>query len=200
MGIPVRKADRVYTYADYCSWPDDERWELIDGAAYDMSPAPSRRHQKLTGDIFAEIHNFLEDRECAAYIAPFDVCLPEAPGARDDEIINVVQPDVSVSWSEDKLDEKGAVAAPDIALEVLSPSTSVKDQREKLTLYERSGVREYWVVDPANETLSVYSLGRGSGGGFGKPAVYGPGDRFESRVLEGFSLDLSRVFPRQKEA
>ncbi|MCF7949871.1 MAG: Uma2 family endonuclease [Spirochaetia bacterium] len=200
MGIPIRKEERAFTYADYKLWPDGERWELIDGAAYDMSPAPNRRHQGIVGTILGELYQFLQDKPCDVYVAPFDVRLAAGKDAADDEIINVVQPDVSVFCSEEKLDDAGAVAAPDIAAEVLSPYTSVKDQREKLALYERFGVKEYWIIDPANQTLSVYSLsgiaagGSETGGSYSKPAVYGPEDTFTSSVVEGFQLKLADVF------
>ncbi|RKX73785.1 MAG: hypothetical protein DRP87_18245, partial [Spirochaetes bacterium] len=207
-----------YTYADYLSWPDDERWELIDGVAYNMSPAPGRQHQEISITISGEIYDFLKDKPCHVYAAPFDVRLPENPDEQDKEITTVVQPDVSVFCDESKLDERGATGAPDIAVEILSPYTSVKDQREKLALYERFGVREYWIVDPANCIMWVYRLvepgrtgqeGCRSGkerrpqlGGseshtatYGKPEVYGPEDTFTSRVMEGFSLELSSVFP-----
>jgi Uma2 family endonuclease len=192
---------RICTYADYLSWPDEERWELIDGAAYDMSPAPNRQHQGIVMLVSGELYQFLQDKPCEVYVAPFDVRLADEPGAPEEEIINVVQPDVSVYCREtDQLDDAGAVAAPDIAVEVLSPYTSVKDQREKLRLYERFGVTEYWIVDPANKTLSVYTLGAARENaappkeGYAKPAVYGPEDTFRSGVLEGFELELGGLF------
>ena len=223
MGLPVRKEDRIYTYADYLSWPDDERWELIDGVAYNMSPAPGRQHQEIVGTIFNELFQYLKVKPCKVYVSPFDVRLPEHPDEQEEEITTVVQPDVSVFCDESKLDDRGARGAPDIAAEVLSPNTSVKDLREKLLLYERVGVREYWIVDPANRIMWVYRLvepgktGReGSRAGeqeqaeharqnkprlsgqkigtYGKPEVYGPEDTLTSRVLEGFSLELSSVF------
>jgi Uma2 family endonuclease len=215
MGVPVKKEDRIYTYADYLAWPDEERWELIDGVAYDMSPAPGRKHQGIVGIVFNEIFQYLKDQPCEVYVAPFDVRLAEEPGAPEEKIINVVQPDASVYCREaDQLDEAGALAPPDIAVEVLSPCTSVKDQREKLALYERFGVKEYWIIDPANETLSVYTLAaarksaglprgntdrppEGAGlplGGYGKPEVYGREDTFASRILEGFTLDVGELF------
>ena len=193
MGIPMRKEDRAFTYADYLSWPVGERWELIDGAAYDMSPAPNRRHQEIVMFVSSELYQFLRDKPCDVYVAPFDVRLATKKEATDSEIVNVVQPDVSVFCSKDKLDDAGAVAAPDIAVEVLSPYTSVKDQREKLHLYERFGVKEYWIIDAANMTLSVYSLSGGNSS-YSKPAVYGPEDTFTSSVVEGFELQLAGVF------
>lgn len=204
MGIPIRKEERAFTYADYLTWHEGERWELIDGAAYDMSPAPNRRHQGIVGKVFVKLANFLEDKPCDVYVAPFDVRLAAQENAADDEIINVVQPDVSVFCSEEKLDDAGAVAAPDIAVEVLSPYTSVKDQREKLALYERFGVKEYWIIDPANQTLSVYSLNGGetggAGGSYSKPVVYGPEDSLTSAVLKSFSLQLEDVLRPLKKS
>lgn len=192
MGLPIRKEDRIYTYADYLTWPDEERWELIDGVAYNMSPAPNRRHQEIVGKVFIELANFLDNGPCSVYFAPFDVRLTDTPGAPDEEIRNVVQPDVSIYCrQQDQLDDAGAVAAPDIAVEVLSPSTSVKDQREKLRLYEHFGVKEYWIIDPANNTLSVHILSHGA---YGKPAVYGPEETLKSMVIEGFTLNLAGLF------
>jgi len=130
------------------------------------------------------------------YVAPFDVRMAEERDVSHDEILNVVQPDVSVYCrEEEQLDDAGVVAAPDIAVEVLSPYTSVKDQREKLKLYERFGVKEYWIIDPANETLSVYSKIEGNES-YGKPAVYGREDTFKSAVLEDFKIDMGEMFEK----
>jgi Uma2 family endonuclease len=224
MSEPARKNDRMYTYADYCTWPDDERWELIDGAAYDMSPAPNRRHQEIVGEVYRQLSNYLRDKPCRVFIAPFDVRLlgparhpvdtalgpthhpghtdREHTGTGDDEITTVVQPDVSVFCDESKLDERGAIGAPDLVVEVLSPATSVKDQREKLKLYERSAVQEYWIIDPVNRLMWVYRLETADNTQptgaqskhYRRPEVYGPEDTFESRVLEGFSLELPTLF------
>ena len=141
------KTTEKYTYADYLTWPDEERWELINGHAYDMSAAPSRRHQDVLGRLFRLIADFFDGRACRVYIAPFDVRLSE--DYSDDHLIeNVVQPDLSVFCNDDRLDDKGAVGAPDLAVEILSPSTSTKDLKTKLLLYQKFGVREYWIVDP----------------------------------------------------
>ncbi len=90
MGIPMRKKDRMYTYADYLRWPEDERWELIDGVAYNMSPSPNRQHQEIVGTIFSELFQYLKDKPCKVYVSPFDVRLAAGKEAADDEIINVV--------------------------------------------------------------------------------------------------------------
>ncbi|MGA2547407.1 MAG: Uma2 family endonuclease [Rectinemataceae bacterium] len=206
MGNPVETPDERFTYRHYRTWPDSERWELIDGHAWAMSPAPLRSHQKLSMRLSGWINSFLEGKPCEAYAAPFDVLLPESDEA-DDEIETVVQPDIVVICDKSKLTRAGARGAPDLVVEILSPSTSKKDQREKFELYQKRGVREYWVIDPAGEWLCVYRLiqGRGREGGRLKDAApcfdegelrergreYGP---ISSHVLEGFTVDPARLF------
>ena len=96
MGLPLRKADRIYTYGDYRTWPEDERWELIEGTAWNMSPAPGRFHQKISIEFSAIIRNFLRGKDCEVYAAPFDVLLPALGEEEEDEVTTVVQPDISV--------------------------------------------------------------------------------------------------------
>ncbi|WP_365305251.1 Uma2 family endonuclease [uncultured Thiodictyon sp.] len=136
----ARKRDR-FTYGDYRRWPDDERWELIDGEAYNMCPAPTRIHQELVLEIAAQVHAFLRGGPCKVYVAPFDVRLPKADEA-DERVDTVVQPDIAVICDPGKLDDAGCRGAPDWIVEVLSPCTAAKDQREKRDAYERVGVRE----------------------------------------------------------
>jgi len=190
VGLPAKKGEKPYTYAQYLAWPDGERWELIDGVAYDMSAAPSRQHQEIVMAISAEVFQFLKSKPCRVYTAPFDVRLSEDRDRKDDEIYTVVQPDISVFCRADVLDDRGARGAPDLVIEVLSPNTSVKDQREKLELYERYGVKEYWIIDPHNHVVSVYILRRGA---YAKPAVYGPADTIECATLKGWVLDLGDI-------
>ena len=168
MALPQKKTERRFSYADYLTWPDDERWELIDGIAYCMSPAPTSGHQALVGEFFWRIAAYLHGKSCRAFVAPFDVRLAEA-GARDNEILNVVQPDILVYCDCSKIDQKGGRGAPDWVIEVLSPSTSAKDQREKLALYERFGVLEYWLVHPTDRTVMVYRRGDPD---FGRPEIH----------------------------
>ena len=85
--IPIQKTDKHYTYNDYKTWPNDERWELINGIAWDMSPAPSRRHQGISGTLFAKIYNYLQNKGCEVYAAPFDVLLPGL-GEDDEESVS----------------------------------------------------------------------------------------------------------------
>jgi Uma2 family endonuclease len=194
LGDPARDVDAHFTYRHYRTWPDEERWELIDGVAWAMSPAPIRYHQRIAGRFFTKLDVFLEGKDCRAYIAPFDVLLPRGDEP-DDDVDCVVQPDVVVYCDRSKLTRAGARGAPDLALEVLSPSTSKKDQREKFGLYERTGVREYWVADPAGKWLCVYR--RDAQGGFDGGELRDPDREYgpiESSVLEGFVIDPKKLF------
>jgi Uma2 family endonuclease len=185
-----RRLEEHFTYGDYRTWPDNERWELIDGVAYDMSPAPSRLHQAVFGGIFFQIRAFLSGAECQVYGAPFDVRLPHGK-QQDDDIDTVVQPDIVVVCDRNKLDDKGCKGAPDLVIEILSPSTSSKDLHEKFQLYERVGVKEYWIVHPLDRTVMVF---RRDGDSFGRPAMFAGGDQIEVQLLGALVVDLSLVF------
>ena len=146
-----------FTYGDHAKWPEGERWELIDGVAYAMS-SPSRIHQFISGELVFQIRSYLSDRRCDVYAAPFDVRLPENNEA-DDDVYTTVQPDISVICNSDKLDDKDCRGAPDWVIEVLSPSTALQDMDRKRWLYERHGVKEYWIVHPTDRWVMVYTLG-----------------------------------------
>lgn len=156
-GTSPRKSEKPFTYADYKSWPEGERWELIDGAAYAMSPAPKRMHQSLAIQIAGYLDTYFAGKPCRPYIAPVDVFLPDADEPLD-EVEHVVQPDAFVVCDKSKLIDEGVRGAPDFIIEVLSPSTAMKDQTEKRRLYESHGVREYWIVNPETLEAFIYLL------------------------------------------
>lgn len=149
---------QAFTYADYCAWPEEERWELIDGVPYNMAPAPTRTHQQVVVELLRQIANFLRTRKkCRVYVAPFDIRLPRSDEA-DEQTNTVVQPDILVICQRDREDEKGCRGAPDWIIEVLSPSTATKDHILKRELYARHGVREYWLVHPTDKVLTRYDF------------------------------------------
>jgi Uma2 family endonuclease len=191
MALPVIKKGNGFTYGDYITWSDDERWELIDGYAYNMSPAPSRRHQQISRELEIAIGVFLADKPCEIYDAPFDVRLPESDEA-DEEIYTVVQPDIAVICDAKKLDDKGCRGAPDLIIEILSPATSAKDMKIKLALYERHGVKEYWVVHPTDNIVMVFKLDKKKM--YGRPTVYTEADKIATPILKGLEIDLELVF------
>lgn len=159
---------RRYTYGDYLTWSDDVRYELIDGVAYMMTPAPTLDHQDIAGEIYRQLANALEGKPCRPYIAPVDVRLPKGDEA-DEAIDTVVQPNVIAVCDESKLDRHGVRGAPDLVVEVLSPSTAYHDHKRKREVYERAGVKEYWLVDPMERMIYIYHLD--DQGRYGKPDV-----------------------------
>ncbi len=189
MALPL-KTDG-YTYADYQQFTEDDRFELIAGEVYDMSPAPSRRHQEICGELFRQIANHLVDRRCSAYMAPFDVRLAEADES-DEETSTVVQPDISIICDHKKLDDKGCKGAPDFIAEIISPYTASKDNITKAALYEKHGVKEYWIVHPLDNIIIIRRLGEN-----GK---YAPADFYEGKgtlalsVLPDLAIDLDALF------
>lgn len=194
MGNPALAPEERFTYRHYRTWPDEERWELIDGQAWAMSPAPATRHQRLSRKLFNQIVNLLEGRPCEAFDAPFDVLLPKGDEI-DDQVDSVVQPDIVVFCDKSKVHEHGARGAPDLIIEILSPSTSRKDLNEKFRLYERHGVREYWVVDPGNKAVQVWRIKETGGFDEGdlRELLRDPSP-ISSRALEGFAVDPKELF------
>ena len=182
--------NKSYTYADYFSWKFEERVELIKGKIFKMSPAPNRFHQKLTGSIYIRMANYLESKPCEVYVAPFDVRIPRK-SKNDKEIITVLQPDVCVVCDLSKLDKRGCIGAPDIAVEVLSPGNNAKELKNKHDVYEEAGVKEYWVISPQDQWLRIYTLVEGK---FSESPYFVAGDTARSSVLEGFSIDITDLF------
>ena len=182
---------RKFNYADYLNWADDERWEIIEGEVYDMSPAPGTEHQAILFRLSGILYNFLKDKQCKAFTAPFDVRLGKGRNVTDEEIQTVVQPDLSIICDQSKLDKRGCLGAPDITVEILSPSTSYKDQTEKLLLYEKYGVKEYWIVNPDAKYAMIYHL---EGVKYGKPEYLTENDILKSKPLEGLEIALSDLW------
>ena len=183
MVLPVEK--ERYTYSDYCTWDDSARWELINGEPYMMAPGPTQSHQECGGELYYQLRNFLKDKPCKVFIAPFDVRLN---ADTYDDII--VQPDLLVVCDKGKLDGKCCVGAPDIVIEVLSASTVRRDRFVKFHTYEKAGVREYWIVDPDSQTVQVHILKDGAY----NIDIYGADDTVPVCVLEGCEINLADVF------
>jgi len=177
------KIDR-YTYKDYAKWDDDVRCELIDGIVYDMA-APGDRHQLVSGNLFAALHNYLQKKPCRPFAAPYDVRL-NADGKDD----TVVQPDIIVICDRSKRDEKCCKGVPDMVVEILSPSTARHDWLVKYNLYMKYGVREFWVIDPETNLVHKHVY---KDGGYYKE-VYGEEDAVGSHVLDGFSVNVAEIF------
>lgn len=191
MGLPIRDDGR-HTYGDYVSWPDDVRYELIDGIAYLMSPAPGLRHQELVGAIHAQLFQQLAETPCRPFVAPVDVRLPKQDEA-DERIDTVVQPDVLVVCDPAKLSERGVRGAPDFIIEIISPSTASHDQATKRRVYERAGVREYWLVHPTDRIVTIYRLENGE---YGKPEIQELAGTTEVATLPGVTIAWDEIVAR----
>ena len=142
----------IYSYADYLVWKIKERVELLKGKIFEMS-APSPIHQEISGNLQGALFVFLKNSKCKLYTAPFDVRFPQKG---ESQVYTVVQPDLCVVCDLEKIDSKGCVGAPDLVVEILSPGNSKKEMKSKFALYQEEGVREYWIVDPAKESVWVY--------------------------------------------
>ncbi|MDE6405541.1 MAG: Uma2 family endonuclease [Lachnospiraceae bacterium] len=149
-----RKGGKGYTTADIEALPDGERAELIDGEMF-MMATPMTIHQRILVKLIFEIETFIRKNKgnCELLPAPFGVYIK-----KDDR--NYVEPDISVICHEDKLDEKGCHGAPDWVIEIVSPSSRKMDYMRKTALYQETGVREYWIVDPKKEMVTIYEAGR----------------------------------------
>lgn len=182
-----------YRYRDYRSWPDSVRGELIDGRFYDMSPAPSILHHDVATRIFVQWDRQLRGTLCKPFIAPVDVLLSGADD--DDDADCVVQPDLFIVCDTAIIGDLRVRGAPALILEVLSPSTAQKDQVQKLVLYERAGVGEYWLLQPVERVLTRYwrdaSQPQAS---YGRPAVQVAAGLVATHTLPGIGVDFDDAF------
>ncbi|MHA6482858.1 Uma2 family endonuclease [Paenibacillus sp. strain BS8-2] len=185
MSSPDEK--KHHTYQDWLSW--DGAWELINGKAYNVSPAPTALHQFIVGELHFALRTHLQNQSCYVMVAPFDVFFSESE--QYDMPDHVIQPDLSVVCSKNQISKNGCHGAPTLIIEVLSPSSALKDFNEKFNLYQKYGVQEYWIVDPGNRTIHVYGLKDGI---FQVRDLYTEQDHVRSNVLEEFQLSLSKLF------
>jgi len=183
-----------YSYADYLTWLDDKTREIIDGIVRLMPFSVTRTHAKLSLKISHKLMTHIEKRggKCEVYHAPFDVCLPKNGETADDKIYTVVQPDVCVVCDLSKLDERCCLGAPDLIVEVQSPSTARYDLTRKFRTYEEAGVREYWVVFPKKASITVFYLQED--GKYDEGTIFNINDKVTSQVLEGLEIDMKRLF------
>ncbi|MDR1022483.1 MAG: Uma2 family endonuclease [Prevotellaceae bacterium] len=186
---------RQYTYADYLQWLDDKRRELINGFIRIMS-SPATTHARVVNRLNITLSYFISrhNGKCEVFVAPFDVRLPKNGEKDDNKIFSVVQPDIVVVCDPSKIDEKGCLGAPDMVVEVLSPSTRKYDLNEKFNLYEASGVKEYWIVEPFVKDVAVFLLQEN--GRYAERAIYRSGAKIPVQTLPGLEVDTEKLFTR----
>ncbi|MCL2376350.1 MAG: Uma2 family endonuclease [Defluviitaleaceae bacterium] len=180
----AKQKKQHFTYADYCTWDDDMRYELIDGTAYIMA-SPSTVHQRISGNLFWKFREYLQGKKCEVFHAAFDVRLNWDKG--DD---TVVQPDLLVICDPDKIDEKGCKGAPDLVIEILSPSTHGHDTMRKFAKYTNAGVKEIWFVDPDTGEGKIYKQRDDEY----FVSMFGPTDKITIGILPDFTIDMKDIF------
>lgn len=179
---------KTYTYKDYLTYAEGEKIEIIDGQVINMSPAPTRIHQKIITEILGELRNYIKSNkgQCEIYPAPFDVILKND----DDDLLNsknIVQPDISVICDKNKLTDKGCTGSPDMIVEVISQYNPSNDYIKKLNLYEKYKVKEYWIVNPIRKNILVYTL---TNTGYDSPMYYTFQDKVKVNIYENLEIDF----------
>ncbi|WFP49929.1 Uma2 family endonuclease [Methylomonas sp. EFPC3] len=184
----------TYSYADYMTWRLEESVELIKGKIMAMSPAPSRKHQSVSLNLSVSLGSYFKHKQCNVYVAPFDVKLYDRRKSllQDRDVFSVVQPDLCVICDREKLTEQGCDGAPDWIIEILSPGNSQRELRLKYQLYQESGVTEYWIVHPYEQTLYQFVLDEQEK--YQLHAMH-PGDEIATPYLfPDLQIDLNDVF------
>lgn len=180
-----------YTYADYLTWQFQERVELLHGKIREKS-APNRVHQGISLNLSRLFANALWKSPCKVYAAPFDVRLTPFSQVKNTAVITVVQPDLCVICDPAKLDDKGCIGAPDLAIEILSPGNSKTEMKDKFDLYEEAGVLEYWIVFPGERSVQIFNLNE-EGRYIGlQPNI--ESDIVTTPIIPGLEVDLKDVF------
>ena len=187
---PIIEYGMHYTYADYINFTYNEMVEVIRGKIFRMSPAPSTMHQRISGNLYFSIRKYLDNKSCKSFTAPFDVILP-VKGKDFLQSDKIVQPDIVIICDPEKIREKGCFGAPDLIIEIISPFTSKKDIQLKYEIYEESGVKEYWIVEPIHQTIEVFILHDES---YKRVTTYVQDDIIHCITIQGLSIDMKEVF------
>jgi len=172
----------IYTFEEWLNLDHNEKIEMIDGVIYMMSE-PSRRHQKVSRELTLELGNFLRGKTCELYVDPFMVRLNKD---------TVVHPDISIICDKNKLNDRGCIGAPDLIIEILSPSNAGHDIFTKYNQYLKAGVKEYWIVDPHKNTITVYILKNDDY----NAQLYFDKDILPVNVLPDCKIDLKIIFKK----
>ncbi|HHY26386.1 MAG TPA: Uma2 family endonuclease [Desulfitobacterium dehalogenans] len=188
--MELHREDKKYTYTDYLTWPDNERWEIYEGVP-SLQSAPTWQHQAIARELLTQFNVLLKGNSCQVFAAPFDLRLPEG-NQKDEETTFVVQPDLLVICDKKGLKGTGYYGTPTLIIEISSPATARNDKVLKFNHYERAGVREYWIVEPEGKFISVFTLQEN--GRFGRPEVYTEASKVQVTVFPDLFVDLGLVF------
>ncbi len=194
MDTPKLDSNKRYSYADYLTWMDDVRRELYDGFIKLMTPAPSSRHQEISVNLTVLLGSFLINKGCKLYHAPSDVRFPKDKKSTDDkQVFTVLQPDLYIVCDLSKIDVRGCLGPPDLIIEIVSPKNPKRDLKDKFDIYQEHGVREYWIVNPNDENVSVFVLDEK--GKYQLTGMYAEDDKIPVNIFNGdLKVDLTEVF------
>ncbi|MFC0274805.1 Uma2 family endonuclease [Metabacillus herbersteinensis] len=184
------------TYDEYLTWGEGIFCEALDGSIINMSPAPTPKHQAILRELLTDFSVFLRGKECNVFGSQIDVCLFSEKETTYKNIKDWVQPDLVVVCDKRKIDEKRIIGAPDLVIEILSPSTSKNDRVLKYSKYEKAGIKEYWIVDPYNEFIEVYLLDNKV---YKQKGSYFKSDLIPVSIFDKFEIDLSNIFQQEEE-
>jgi Uma2 family endonuclease len=189
--LPALKDEHLYSYADYKEWDLQvgERFELIYGEAYAMA-GPNTKHQQILTELLSQFHVYLQGKLCQVFPAPYDVRLFYEEDESDD---TVVQPDIMVICDKDKIGPEGCRGAPDLVIEILSPSNTAIEMERKFSLYRDAGIREYWIVDPENNSIKAFRFQ----GELIITNTYKTKDTIPVSIFPDFSIALQQVFVKE---
>ena len=191
---PELDLNKRYTYADYLTWMDEVRRELFEGFVK-LLPAPRPAHAEISYNITGNLWSLLKKHKgkCKVFYAPFDVRLPKNGETANEKIYTVVQPDICVICDLSKIDKRGCCGAPDMIIEILSPSTGRRDLSDKFSLYQESGVKEYWIVYPDSQAITVFLLQ--DDGKYDAGSVYEFEGQVPVHIFDDSPIDLDDIFP-----
>ena len=179
---------KTYSYADYLLWQFQDRVELIKGFILKMSPAPSMVHQRISNNLTGCFYENMKRKPCNVFQAPFDVRLPIASAKKDS---TVVQPDLCIICDASRLDSRGCKGTPDLMIEIISSSNSKHDVHTKFNLYQEAGVKEYWIIEPNDKIILVYTLVNSEFIGL-KPQV--EGENIKSPLFPELNIAIEDIF------
>jgi len=182
-----------YSYADYLAWQLTERIEILKGYIKQMA-APAPMHQQVSTQLVMLLANHLKlnKKGCKIFHAPFDVRLIKNPlGTTDKEIYTVVQPDLCIICDKSKIDSRGCLGAPDLIIEILSPSNAKTDLQDKFALYQENLVPEYWIVFPNEKIIQKFILQQEK---YYLKAIYEQNDKAVPDLFTDLEIDLKEVF------
>lgn len=195
--MEIPNEDQKVSYKEYANWKEGEYCEVLDGKIISMAPSPLPEHQSISMQLSIEFGSYLRGKECNVFAAPIDVYLFEDYRKEwiDEHVRNWVIPDLIVICDKNKVKKSKIIGSPDMVIEIISPSTAKIDRMDKRLAYGKAGVKEYWIIDPANQLVEVYLLENGT---LELKNVYSREDSIIVHVLKDLSIDLKNIFPSKE--